>query len=130
MKKTKIIFGVVLISIAIAIISFRTGDTPMDSMSNLPEGKYFSESTSPNGTYTIRTYLSDKGGSTVANAVRGELIINNKNKKNKKNEKPRNIYWDYKIDVSKITWESDDTVIINGHTIYLPEGKYDWRVDK
>lgn len=127
MKKTKLIFGVIIIAVIMAIVYFKTEDTPRDSMSNLPEGKYLSESTSTNGTYTIRTYLSDKGGATVANAVRGELIINNKNKKN---EKPRNIYWDYKIDVSKITWESDDTVIINGHTIYLPKGKYDWRVDK
>lgn len=123
MKKTKIIFGVVLISIAIAIISFRTGDTPMDSMSNLPQGEYLNESTSPDGTYTIRTYLCN-GGMTVDWAVRGELIINNKNKK------ARNIYWEYRIKVSKITWDSDDTVIINGHKINLPKGKYDWRVDK
>ena len=56
--------------------------------------------------------------------MRGELIINNKNKK------ARNIYWEYKINVSEITWDSDDTVKINGHKINLPSGKYDWRVDK
>lgn len=123
MEKTKIIFGVVVISIIVAMISFKT-DRTEDNMSKLPKGEYLSQSTSPNGTYTIRTYLSDKGGATVANAVRGELILNNKNKK------PRNIYWDYRINVSVITWESDDTVIINGHKISLPNGKYDWRVDK
>ncbi len=123
MEKTKIIFGVVVISIIVAMISFKT-DRTEDNMSKLPKGEYLSQSTSPNGTYTIRTYLSDKGGATVANAVRGELILNNKNKK------PRNIYWDYRINVSVITWESDETVIINGHKISLPNGKYDWRVDK
>ncbi|MBU3220710.1 DUF5412 family protein [Clostridium algidicarnis] len=92
-------------------------------MSNLPNGEYLSKSTSPNGTYTIRTYLCN-GGATVDYAVRGELIINNKNKK------ARNIYWEYKINVSEITLDSDDTVKINGHKINLPSGKYDWRVDK
>ena len=123
MKKIKIIFGVVIISIVIAIISFRSENSPLDNMINLPKGEYLSNSTSPNGAYTIRTYLCN-GGATVDYAVRGELIINNKNKK------ARNIYWEYKINVSEITWDSDDTVKINGHKINLPSGKYDWREDK
>lgn len=123
MKKIKIIFGVVIISVVITMIFYRTENGPLDNMSNLPNGEYLSKSTSPNGTYTIRTYLCN-GGATVDYAVRGELIINNKNKK------ARNIYWEYKINVSEITWDSDDTVIINGHKINLPSGKYDWRVDK
>ncbi|WP_032121137.1 DUF5412 family protein [Clostridium amazonitimonense] len=123
MKKIKIISGVVIISIVIAIIFFRSENSPLDNMSNLPKGEYLSNSTSPNGAYTIRTYLCN-GGATVDYAVRGELIINNKNKK------ARNIYWEYKINVSEITWDSDDTVKINGHKINLPRGKYDWREDK
>ncbi|SUY46583.1 Uncharacterised protein [Clostridium putrefaciens] len=92
-------------------------------MSNLPTGEYLSSSTSPNGRYVIRTYLCN-GGATVYYEVRGELIINNKNKKVK------NIYWEYKINVSEITFDNDDTVIINGYNINLPNGKYDWRVGK
>ncbi|MBU3210683.1 DUF5412 family protein [Clostridium algidicarnis] len=126
MKKNKTIFGVVIISIVITIlitiISFRNKNSYIDSIGHLPKGEYLSQSTSPNGTYTIRTYLFN-GSATVDYAVRGELIINNKNKK------PRNIYWEYKIHVSEITWDSDETVIINGHKIDLPNGKYDWRVD-
>jgi len=92
-------------------------------MSNLPEGKYIAESTSPNRTYTVKTYLCD-GGATVQYAVRGELIVNSKS------SRAKNIYWDYKIDKSDISWEDDDTVMINGHAIDLPNGKYDWRKEK
>lgn len=117
------IFGVVIISGVIAITFFRDGNSSLDDVENLPNGEYLSKSTSPNETYVIRTYLCNVG-TTVDYAVRGELIIKNKNKK------ARNIYWEYKINVSKITWDNDDTVIINGHKINLPSGKYDWRVDK
>ena len=106
---TTILIGVVLI---IKIMFF--------SMSRLPKGDLIMETTSPNGTYTVKTYLCN-GGATVDFAVRGELIINSKNKK------PRNIYWDYKISESNVSWEDDDTVIVNEHKIELPRGEYDWR---
>ena len=123
MKKKIIILCIVIVSIIIGIISYIYKPTPLDSMSNLPNGDYLNESTSPNGMYTIRTYLCN-GGATVDYAVRGELIINTKNKKAK------NVYWEYRVKASEITWDSDDTVIINDHEIDLPNGKYDWRVDK
>jgi len=122
-KIKKIILVVVPILIIIAIGIFSLVNTLFYSMTRLPAGDYLSESTSSNGTYTIKTYLCN-GGATVAYAVRGELITNTKN------NKVKNIYWDYKIDKSDITWEDDDIVIINGHKINLPNGKYDWREDK
>ncbi|HEX9026902.1 MAG TPA: DUF5412 family protein [Clostridium sp.] len=123
MKKKKIIWGIVIIFIVISIGFLILEDTFFYSMTKLPKGDYLSQSTSANGTYTIKTYLYN-GGATVDYAVRGELIINTKN------NNVKNIYWDYKIDKSDITWEGDDTVIINGHRINLPNGKYDWRKDK
>ena len=122
-KIKKIILVVVTILIIIAIGIYTLVNTLFYSMTRLPAGDYLNESTSANGIYTIKTYLCN-GGATVSYAVRGELIINTKN------NKVKNIYWDYKIDKSDITWEDDDIVIINGHKINLPNGKYDWRKDK
>lgn len=86
----------------------------------IPEGELLTESTSEDGKYTIKAYLCN-GGVTVDWAVRGELIENNTSKK------PHNIYWDYHINKADITWEDNDTVIINNHKIDLPNGTYDWR---
>lgn len=123
MKKKKMIFVIVIIFIFIAIGLFGIVNTLFHSMTRLPKGDYLRESTSSNGTYTIKSYLCN-GGATVDYAVRCELITNTKS------NKVKNIYWDYKINKSDITWEDDDTVIINGHKINLPNGKYDWRKDK
>ena len=122
-KIKKIILVVVTILIIIAIGIFSLVNTLFFSMTRLPVGDYLGESTSSNGTYTIKTYLCN-GGATVDYAVRGELITNTKN------NKVKNIYWEYKIGTANITWEDDDIVIINGHKINLPNGKYDWRKNK
>ncbi len=88
------------------------------SISNLPTGELITESTSPNGEYTIKTYLCG-GNATVDFSIRGELLIKSKN--------PQNIYWEYKTNKSIIKWLNNNTVVINGHEINLPNGKYDWR---
>lgn len=110
------IYTVILVMIISAIIYFL-----FFSMARLPEGEFLSESKSADGKYTIKTYLCN-GGATVDYAVRGELLIDNK--------KAKNIYWDYQVDKADINWEDNNTVIINGKTIELPNGKYDWRNDK
>ena len=92
------------------------------SYQRLPKGDYIEESTSPNGNYTVKTYLCN-GGATVDWAVRGELTINYLFKMK------RNIYWQYRTNESNITWKDNKTVIINGIEIELPNGKYDYRVD-
>ena len=43
-------------------------------MNRLPTGEYITEETSPNGTYTLKAYVSSP--SLSADAVRGELIFN------------------------------------------------------
>ncbi|WP_040210905.1 DUF5412 family protein [Clostridium polynesiense] len=123
MKKHKIILLVTIIILTISIGAFYIINRLFYNMSNLPEGEYITESTSPKGTYTVKTYLCN-GGATVSYAVRGELIVNSQS------SKPKNIYWDYKIGRAEISWEDDDTAIINGHKIDLPKGKYDWRKKK
>lgn len=88
-------------------------------MSRLPEGKYLTESTSPDGAYTLKAYLSD-GGATTGYAVRGELVFN-------KGNKEKNIYWNYKESSADIHWQGKDTVEINGHSLHVPNDVYDFR---
>ena len=89
-------------------------------MSRLPEGELISEVQSPNGTYTVKAYLTN-GGATTPYAIRGELNFNTVNKK------PKNIYWNYREDKAIIEWIDDDTVLINGHELDLPNEKFDFR---
>ena len=77
------------------------------------------ESTSPEGKYTVKAYLYNYGA-TVDYVVRGELF-------DKNGKKMKVIYDDYHMKDATIVWIDKDTVVINGHKIKLPYGKYDWR---
>lgn len=88
-------------------------------MNRLPTGEYITEETSPNGTYTLKAYVSSP--SLSADTVRGELIFNERNGKTK------NIYWNYRESTAKIEWIDDDTVVINGHRLNVPKEKFDFR---
>ena len=78
------------------------------------------ESTSPQGTYTVKAYVSD-AGATTSYAVLGELIYNHEKRKSKK------IYWQYRKNEAFIKWSDDDTVSINGVTLNVPDETYDYR---
>jgi hypothetical protein len=79
----------------------------MYDLDSLPQGEFLKEETSPDGTYTLKTYVTN-GGATVSYAVRGELVFNDKDGKSE------TIYWNYREDTANITWTDVDTVIING----------------
>ncbi|GAA0675143.1 DUF5412 family protein [Clostridium cadaveris] len=112
-------FFVILTSLFIILSSIFFINKYLNSrILNLPDGELIEESTSPNGKYTIKTYLCD-GNATVDFSVRAELLTNSKN--------PKNIYWEYKTNKSKIKWLNNTTVIINGHKLKLPNDIYDWR---
>ena len=89
-------------------------------MNRLPTGDYLTEETSPDGTYTLKTYLAN-GGATTSYSVRGELVFNNRNGKTK------NIYWNDHEETANIKWIDDDTVVINGHRLNVPKEKFDFR---
>lgn len=78
------------------------------------------ESTSPNGTYTVKAYASNIGA-TVSYAVLGELVFNEEYKGSRK------IYWQYKEDTANIKWVDEDTVRINDVELELPDEAYDYR---
>lgn len=91
-------------------------------MERLPEGDFLTESTSPDGCYTLKAYVSD-GGATTSYAVRGELNFNEGKRK------PKNIYWQYKMETASIKWVDNDTVIINDVELDVPNDTYDYRKD-
>ena len=89
-------------------------------MNGLPTGEFLTEETSPDGSYTLRAYVTN-GGATTSYAVRGELVMNHKKNKTK------NIYWNYREETADISWVDDDTVIINGYSLDVPNEKFDFR---
>lgn len=91
-------------------------------MSRLPEGELISEAVSPNGTYTVKAYISS-GGATTDFAIRGELNYNTVSRK------PKDIYWNYREDKAVIEWVDDNTVIINGHKLNVLYDRYDFRIN-
>jgi len=91
-------------------------------MDRLPTGEFLTEETSPDGKYTLKAYVTN-GGATTSYAVRGELVFNEKRKE------PQNIYWNYREEIAEITWKDNDTVVINGHTLDVPNDKFDFRHD-
>ena len=77
------------------------------------------ESTSPDGTYTVKAYRSNTHA-TNPYTILGELVFNKENKKSKK------LYWAEAEDAT-IKWVDDDTVIINHVQLELPDERYDFR---
>ncbi|WP_218780456.1 DUF5412 family protein [Bacillus sp. EAC] len=90
------------------------------TLSYIPKGKLIAQSKSPNQDYTLKAYVAS-GGATTDFAIRGELIFN------KKDIKPKNIYWNYHEEKANIKWIKNDTVIINGHKLIVPNQTYDFR---
>ena len=87
------------------------------------KGEFISEVKSPNGTYTVKSYLSN-GGATTGYAILGELNYN------KVNKKPKNIYWNYREEKADIEWTDEVTVIINGHKVNILHDTFDFRREK
>lgn len=89
-------------------------------LERLPTGEYLTEETSPDGKYTVKAYVTNRGA-TTANSVRGELTLNDSR------AKTQNIYWNYREDSATIIWIDNNTVVINGHTLDVPVDKFDFR---
>ena len=86
------------------------------------EGEEFlSESTSPDGRYTVTAYLNN-GGATTDYAVLCTATDN-------ETGRDRNIYWNYKCEKAEIEWIDEDTaiIVINGVELDVMKDKYDWR---
>ncbi|WJV29712.1 DUF5412 domain-containing protein [Rossellomorea sp. AcN35-11] len=107
--------SVILISVCCYFVYWAFFD-----IQRLQPGELITDEVSPDGSYTVKTYLGN-GGATVNYAVLGVLYFNNK-----ENE-PKHIYWDYEEQEGKIRWVDKDTVIINDVKLNVPEDTYDYR---
>ena len=120
MSLEKILKGFIIIGLLfIALVGYGVYWAFFD-MYRLPRGEYLTEETSPNGTYTLKAYVTN-GGATTSYSVRGELIFN------ERNNKAKNIYWNYREDTANINWTDNDTVVINGHSLDVPNDTFDFR---
>lgn len=118
--KRRLLFGFILAGILfVSFISYAVY-TEFYDMSKFPTGEYLTEAESPDGTYTLKAYVTE-GTPKSKNAIRGELVFN------KEEIEKKNIYWNNDESTAEIVWKDDDTVVINGHTIDVPDGKYDYR---
>lgn len=120
MSLGKIVKGFIIIGLLfIALVGYGVYWVLFD-MNRLLTGEYLTEETSPDGTYTLKAYVTN-GGATMSYSVRGELVFN------ERNNKAKNIYWNYREDTANITWTDNDTVVINGHSLNVPNDKFDFR---
>ena len=119
LKTLLVVFGCIGL-LVISILSYGVYWAFFD-MNRLPSGEFLTEKTSPSGQYTVKTYKV-YGGATVPNTIRGELIINERQKQ------PKNIYWN-KEEAVEIEWLNQNTIIINGHTLQMPTDTFDYRND-
>jgi len=110
-----LLFFILAILFLVAVINYF-----FFNIDRLPKGELLSEEVSPSGIYTVRTYISN-AHSTVAPAVRGEVIYHNTFDTN------RNIYWAYRIEEGKIEWISKHVVSINGRILDVRKDEYDFR---
>ncbi|WP_454190973.1 DUF5412 domain-containing protein [Paenibacillus sp. Marseille-Q7038] len=110
-----IMVGLACISILGYVVYWALFDT-----NRLPRGEYLTEVDSPDGTYTLKAYRIN-GGAITSNAIRGELVLNERKGKSK------TIYWNYREENAAVKWIDSDTVHINGHTLNVPNEKFDFR---
>lgn len=92
------------------------------NINRVPEGELLAEELSPTGEYTVLTYVSN-AHSTVAPAVRGEVIYHEKNREK------RNLYWAYRMEEGEIDWITEHIVSINGMELDVRSDTYDFRKD-
>lgn len=119
-KRKKLLMGFAIASLAVVLLVGYGVYWAFFDMNRLPTGEYLTEETSPDGKYTFKAYVTN-GGATTAYSVRGELVFNDKN------SKVKNIYWNYREETADISWQDNDTVIINGHSLDVPGEKFDFR---
>ncbi|MED4649872.1 DUF5412 family protein [Bacillus inaquosorum] len=86
------------------------------SLKNVPKGSLVQSIESPDGSYTLNTYVSRN--TLSLDAAGGELV-------NKKT-----IYWNYPDSSRAVKWINHNTVKIGNQTLHLDTDEtYDWRRD-
>ena len=89
------------------------------SLQRIDGQKKTGEYISPDGKYTITSYLNN-GGATTAYAVLCTV-------KRSGNNKEKNIYWNYPCEEATVSWLDKTTVEINGINLDIKKDTYDFR---
>lgn len=91
------------------------------SLKNVPKGSLVQSVESPDGSYTLNTYISKN--TLSSDAARGELV-------NEKTLVKKTIYWNYPDSRLSVKWLNNNTVKIGSQTLHLDiDETYDWRKD-
>ncbi len=91
------------------------------SLKNVPKGSLVQSVESPDGSYTLNTYVSKN--TLGSDAARGELV-------NEKTLVKKTIYWNYPDSRPAVKWLNNNTVKIGDQTLHLDiDETYDWRKD-
>ena len=111
MKKTMLILLTFFVIIATGCSS--------NQMEKLPEGNILNSAKSPDGKYSLETYLC---------TVKGEVYIRSAVIENETKES-RNVYWDEYNDAVDVEWLDNTNVKIEDKTIDVTDEKiyYDYR---
>lgn len=118
-KTVIVIISAIVIPVLCIIMFLTVLNHFLSSMDNLPSGELIGSYSSPDGTYTVNSYLCS-GNATVDFAVRCEAV-------EKLTGNKRNIYWNYHCEKADIKWLNNTTVNINGQTLNILNDSYDFR---
>ena len=80
-----------------------------------------SETTSPNGRYTVTAYLTNGGATTAFGVLAGV--------EDHKRGRERKFYWQYRCEEAEMEWLSDSVLRINGITLDVDKDTFDYRYD-
>jgi len=117
MRKKRLCFSGIFV--VFIILSFTLFYYSFFTLSGVDGDKKTGEYISPDGKYTVTSYLNN-GGATTAYAVLCTVKESGKNKE-------KNIYWNYRCEEANITWLDKTTVEINGITLNVTKDTYDFR---
>ena len=120
MRKTKkyLITIFIIITAMVGVVAYAINWAFFD-IQRINGQEYLTESTSPNGTFTVTSYLNN-GGATTSYAVLGIL-------KNNENGKTKNVYWQYRCEKAEMEWLNNETIKINGIELNVKNEIYDYR---
>ncbi len=121
-KSTKIIILIVAVIAVIALGFFAVSNFSSSNDKEIQEIKgqeLLNESTSPDGTYTIYSYLNN-GGDTIQYSVLCSVKNNNTGEE-------RNIYWNHDCANTNIQWVDNETAVINGTVVNVVNDHFDYR---
>ena len=107
------------IFVAFAILCLSLFYHSFFTLSGVDGDKKTGEYISPDGKYTVTSYLNN-GGATTAFAVL--CTVREKGK-----SKEKNIYWNYPCEEADVIWLDGTTVSISGKILNVTKDTYDFR---